>query len=430
MALGISPGALLLIIFFVLIFLRVPISVSLGVAAMSVISLTGLGTQMFAPVFFANISKFSLLAIPFFILAGVIMGKAKISDKIIHLVALLVGPIPGGLAVVTVITALFWGAVSGSGPATVAALGTILIPGMVEMGYKKDFAAALVSASSGIAIIIPPSIAFVVYGVITGASISELFIAGIIPGIIVGLFLILAAFLISVACGYKGDDFGTGREIWLAFKDAIWGLITPIIILGGIYGGIFTPTEAAAVAVFYGLFVGVFIYKTLTFQDLVQLLVDSSISSAVVMLVVSLAGIFGWAMTTLGVVEKISQTAIALTSNQYLLLLIINLIFFVSGMLLDAISIYYLLLPVLMPIMAHFGWDPIWFGIMMTVNLAIGQITPPVAVNLYVGANIAQISIDKISKAVIPFVLASIAALMSITFIPSLSTWLPNLMLK
>lgn len=430
MALGISPGALLLIIFFVLIFLRVPISVSLGVAAMSVISLTGLGTQMFAPVFFANISKFSLLAIPFFILAGVIMGKAKISDKIIHLVALLVGPIPGGLAVVTVITALFWGAVSGSGPATVAALGTILIPGMVEMGYKKDFAAALVSASSGIAIIIPPSIAFVVYGVITGASISELFIAGIIPGIIVGLFLILAAFLISVACGYKGDDFGTGREIWLAFKDAIWGLITPIIILGGIYGGIFTPTEAAAVAVFYGLFVGVFIYKTLTFQDLVQLLVDSSISSAVVMLVVSLAGIFGWAMTTLGVVEKISQTAIALTSNQYLLLLIINLIFFVSGMLLDAISIYYLLLPVLMPIMAHFGWDPIWFGIMMTVNLAIGQITPPVAVNLYVGANIAQISIDKISKAVIPFVLASIAALMCIIFIPSLSTWLPNLMLK
>lgn len=430
MALGISPGALLLIIFFVLIFLRVPISVSLGVAATSVISLTGLGTQMFAPVFFANISKFSLLAIPFFILAGVIMGKAKISDKIIHLVALLVGPIPGGLAVVTVITALFWGAVSGSGPATVAALGTILIPGMVEMGYKKDFAAALVSASSGIAIIIPPSIAFVVYGVITGASISELFIAGIIPGIIVGLFLILAAFLISVACGYKGDDFGTGREIWLAFKDAIWGLITPIIILGGIYGGIFTPTEAAAVAVFYGLFVGVFIYKTLTFQDLVQLLVDSSISSAVVMLVVSLAGIFGWAMTTLGVVEKISQTAIALTSNQYLLLLIINLIFFVSGMLLDAISIYYLLLPVLMPIMAHFGWDPIWFGIMMTVNLAIGQITPPVAVNLYVGANIAQISIDKISKAVVPFVLASIAALMCITFIPSLSTWLPNLMLK
>ena len=262
MALGMSPGALLLIIFFVLIFLRVPIAVSLGVAAMSVISLTGLGTQMFAPVFFANISKFSLLAIPFFILAGVIMGKAKISDKIVHLVALLVGPVPGGLAVVTVITAMFWGAVSGSGPATVAALGTILIPGMVNMGYKKDFAAALVSASSGIAIIIPPSIAFVVYGVITGASISELFVAGIIPGIVVGLFLILAAFLISLACGYKGDRFGTVQEIWAAFKEAIWGLIAPLIILGGIYGGVFTPTEAAAVSVFYGLFVGFFIYRT------------------------------------------------------------------------------------------------------------------------------------------------------------------------
>lgn len=429
MSLPIDPGILLLGIFFVFIFLRVPIAVSLGLTGMILIYMNKLGAQMLAPVFFANISKFSLLAIPFFILAGIIMGRAEISDKIIRLISLLVGPIKGGLAVVTVITALFWGAVSGSGPATVAALGTILIPGMVEAGYDKGFAAAIMSASSGLAIIIPPSIAFVVYGVVTGASISELFIAGIMPGILLGVFLIVAAYLISLSRGYGGEAFGSLREVWAALKEAFWGLITPLIILGGIYGGIFTPTEAAAVAVFYGLFVGFVIYRTLTIRDLYELLVDACVSSATVMLVVAFAGIFGWAMTTLGVVERVSEAAIALTSNQYVLLLIINILLLIAGMLLDAISVYYLLLPLLMPVMAHFGWDPVWFGVVMTVNLAIGQITPPVAVNLYVGANIAKISMEEISLAVVPFVIASILALLVIMYVPVLSTWLPNLMM-
>lgn len=426
----IDPGILLLGLFFILIFLRVPIAVALGLTGMIVIYITNLGAQMFAPVFFANISKFSLLAIPFFILAGVVMGRAQISDKIIRLVQLIVGPLRGGLAIVTIITAIFWGAVSGSGPATVAALGTVLIPGMINSGYGKGFSAALMSAASGIAIIIPPSIAFVVYGVITGASISKLFIAGIIPGIIVGLALMVPAYLISVLRGYQGNKWGNMKEIWQAFKDALWGLIAPIIILGGIYGGIFTPTEAAAVGVFYGLFVGVVIYKTLTLRDIIQLLVDASVGSAVVLLVVAFAGIFGWAMTTLGVVEKISTAALALSSNPYILLMLLNILLLIAGMLLDAISIFYLTLPLLMPVMAHFHWDPVWFGVMMTVNLAIGQITPPVAVNLYVGANIARITMDEISRAVWPFVLAAIAALMIITYLPFLTLWLPQLMIK
>mgnify|MGYP000844143852 FL=1 len=426
---GVDPGIVLLGLFAVLLVLRVPIAVSLGIAGMVVVYLSGLGSAMFAPVFFANISKFSLLAIPFFILAGVIMGKAQISDKIIRLISLIVGPIRGGLAVVTVITALFWGAVSGSGPATVAALGTILIPGMVKAGYDRGFAAALMSAASGLAIIIPPSIAFIVYGVITGASIGKLFIAGIVPGIVVGVFLIIAAYIISVVRDYRGGAFGKLAELWRAFREAFWGLIAPVIILGGIYGGIFTPTEAAAVAVVYGLFVGFVIYRTLTFKDLYDLLVESCVSSAVVMLVVSLAGIFGWAMTTLGVVEKVSEAAIAISSNQYVVLFIINIVLLIAGMLLDAISIYYILTPLLMPIMAHFGWDPIWFGVLMCVNLAIGQVTPPVAVNLYVGANTAGISMDEISRAVVPFVLASIAALIIITYVPALSTWLPSLLM-
>jgi C4-dicarboxylate transporter DctM subunit len=426
----INPGALLLGMFALLIFLRVPIAVALGISGITVIIVADLGAQMFAPVFFANISKFSLLAIPFFILAGILMGRAQISERIIRLVSLIAGPFRGGLAIVTVVTACFWGAVSGSGPATVAALGTILIPGMIKAGYDKGFAAAIMSASSGIAIIIPPSIAFIVYGVITGASISKLFAAGFLPGILVGAALIVPAYIISVKRGYGGEKAGTLKEIIVATKDAAWGLIAPVIILGGIYGGIFTPTEAAAVGVFYGLFVGVFVYKTLKFQDIVDLLVETGVASAVVMLVVAFAGIFGWAMTTLGVVEKISQLALAVTDNPVVLLLIINFLLLIAGMLLDAISIMYLLLPLLMPIMAHYGWDLVWFGVMMTVNLAIGQITPPVAVNLYVGANIAKISMDAISRAVWPFVFASIVALLLITFVPEISLIVPKLLLK
>jgi len=426
----INPGVLLLGLFAVLIFLRVPIAVALGISGIVVILYTGLGAQMFAPVFFANISKFSLLAIPFFILAGILMGRAQISERIIRLISLIAGPFRGGLAIVTVIAACFWGAVSGSGPATVAALGTILIPGMIKAGYDKGFAAAVMSVSSGIAIIIPPSIAFIVYGVITGASISKLFAAGIIPGLLVGASLIVPAYIISVVRGYGGERAGSLKEIIVATKEASWGLLAPIIILGGIYGGIFTPTEAAAVGVFYGLFVGVVVYRTLKFKDIIELLVETAVASAVVMLVVAFAGIFGWAMTTLGVVEKLSQFALSLTDNGLVLLFVINILLLVAGMLLDAISIMYLTLPLLMPIMAHYGWDPVWFGVVMTVNLAIGQITPPVAVNLYVGANIAKITMDVISRAVWPLVLAALAALMILSYVPEISLILPKLLLK
>ncbi|HQO84068.1 MAG TPA: TRAP transporter large permease, partial [Synergistales bacterium] len=322
------------------------------------------------------------------------------------------------------------GAVSGSGPATVAALGTILIPGMVKAGYDRGFAAALTSSASGLAIVIPPSIGFIVYGVITGTSISELFLAGIIPGILVGLFLIVAAFIISVARGYKGDRFGTAKEVLTAFKDAFWALLTPVIILGGIYGGIFTPTEAAAVGVAYGLFVGFVVYRTLTLKDLYELLVDACASSAVVMLVVAFAGIFGWAMMVLGVVERVSEAVITMSSNPFVVIALINVILIISGMLLDAISIYYLLMPIFMPVIAHFGWDPVWFGVVMTINLAIGQVTPPVAVNLYVGCNVAGISMDEISRAVIPFLLASIVALVVIVYLPGITLWLPNLLMR
>ncbi len=422
-----NPIFWLLVFFFIPLLLRVPIAVSLGFAAMMVVWIWNLGIDVVSYNFFAGIAKFPLTAIPFFILAGVIMEKAKIAEKIIRFIELVIGPITGGLAVVTVAVALFWGAVSGSGPATVAALGVLLIPAMVKNRYSLPFATGVVSVSSGLAIIIPPSIAFIVYGVITNASVGALFAAGIIPGIIVGVALMITVYIISRKRGYKGGKRGTLKEIWKAFLDSFWGLLTPLIILGGIYGGIFTPTEAAAVAVFYGLFVGVFIYRTISWGTLYKLLVESAISTSVVMIVVTFAGLFSWAGATIGLIDKASELIVSVSNNPYVILIMVNIILLIAGMLLDAISIFYVFLPIFMPIMAKYHFDPVWFGVLMTVNLAIGQVTPPIAVNLYVGSNISGVSLEELSKEVIPLVIAAIGALLIITYFPILSLYLPKI---
>jgi C4-dicarboxylate transporter DctM subunit len=242
-----------------------------------------------------------------------------------------------------------------------------------------------------------------------------------------GAALILPVYLISKKHGWGGDRWGNRAEIWQALKEAFWGLMAPVIILGGIYGGIFTPTEAAVVAVFYGFFVGVFIYRNLSLQMLYEVLRDSAVSTAAVMIVVAFAGLFAWTGSTMGIMDRAAKALLNLTQNPIFLLLLLNGLLLIAGMLLDAISIYYVFLPILIPVIRHFGWDPIWFGVMMTVNLAIGTFTPPVALNLYVAANLAGISMEKISRAAVPFVLALVAALMIVTYIPSLSLWLPNL---
>ncbi len=386
-----DPAFWLLALFIVPLVFRVPIALALGFAALVVVWKWDLGVDMLSYNFFAGIAKFPLLAIPFFILAGYIMERAGIASRIVRLMEALTGNLTGGLAIATVAVATFWGAVSGSGPATVAALGLILIPGMVRAGYHKDFAAATVSVTSGLAIVIPPSIAFIVYGGIANVSVPALFAGGFVPGIIVAIFIMGAVYLISRKKGFRGNksDIGVG----VAFREAFWGVLTPAVILGGIYGGIFTPTEAAAVAVFYGLFVGVFIYRTINSLKIVlEILAVSMKATAIVMLVVTCAGLYSWVASTVGLVERGSAMLLSLSDNAWMVLLMINVILLFAGMLLDAISIYYVFLPFLMPIMAHFQWDPVWFGIMMTVNLAVGQVTPPVAVNLYVGANISGLT--------------------------------------
>jgi len=422
-----DPGLLLFAVFFSLLLLGVPIAISLGATAAILIWKFNLGLQVLSANFYAGIAKFQLLAIPFFILAGLILDRVGISQRLVHLANLLIGPTTGGLALVSVIACVFFAGISGSGPADTAALGTILIPAMVAKGYDKGFASALIASGGSIGIIIPPSIAFIIYGVITHTSISALFAAGVIPGIVVGATLILPAYLISRHHGYSGERWGTPKEIWQAFKGAIWGLLAPLIILGGIYGGVFTPTESAVVAVFYGLIVGFLIYRTLTLWTLYQALRDSALASAVVMIIVAFAGLFSWAGSTLGVMEKASRFILFFTSNPLVVILLINFMLLIAGMFLDAISIYYVFLPILLPIIDYFHWDLLWFGVVMTVNLAIGQVTPPVAVNLYVAANLAGISLERISRSALPFIVAMLFALLVITYVPFLSIWLPAL---
>jgi len=421
-----DPAFWALVLFLIPLLIKVPIAISLGSAALFVAWHWDLGFQMTSYNFYAGIAKFPLLAIPFFILAGVIMEKAGIAERMIRLIDELVGSLTGGLAIATVGVATFWGAVSGSGPATVAALGLILIPGMAMAGYDKPFAAAVVSVSSGLAIVIPPSIAFIVYGAIADVSVPALFAAGVLPGILVAGCIMVAVYFICRRHDYRGKERSGGGELWKAFKESFWGLLTPVVILGGIYGGIFTPTEAAAVAVFYGLFVGVFIYRTIKFGTIYKILSATVLSTSVVMVVVTCAGLFSWVASTVGLIDKASGVLLGVSDSPIIVLLMINIILLFAGMLLDAISIYYVFLPILLPIIAHFGWDPIWFGVVMTINLAIGQVTPPVAVNLYVGANISGLTIEDISKPAVSLIFAALVALVFVVIFPSLSTFLPR----
>ena len=414
-------------LFILLLAIGAPIAVALGATGLFLIWKFSLGMAAIGPTFYSNLAKFQLLAIPFFIMAGLILERVGISERLVRLASLLIGPVHGGLALVVIVCCVFFAGISGSGPADTAALGTILIPAMAARGYAKPFASALVASGGSIAIVIPPSIAFIIYGVITNTSIPALFAAGVIPGLVVGACLAIPAYVISRRHGWRGDRYGTRAEILRALRDSVWGLLAPVIILGGIYGGVFTPTEAAVVAVFYGLFVGFVVYRSVSLVSLWGIIRDTVVSSAVVMLIVGFAGLYAWAGSTMGVIDRITQALLGLSKTPWVVLWTINLLVFLAGYILDAISIYYIFVPIIMPIMAAFGWDPVWIGVMLTVNIAIGQVTPPVAVNLYVAANIAKLSFDEISRAVWPFVLAMLLSLFIVAQWPGLSTFLPAL---
>ena len=430
-------SAILFISFFIFLILGLPIAICLGLSSVCAILYSGTSLTIVATNMYSGISKFLLLAIPFFVLSGNIMAKAGISKRLINFVDTCVGHKKGGIAIVCVIVACFFGAISGSGPATVAALGAVLIPAMVEQGgFSAPFSTALMATSSSIAIVIPPSIAFVVYASITGVSIADMFMAGIVPGLLMGVALVIIVMIEAKKHNIQPSrEKASAKERWDTFKDAFWGFLMPVIILGGIYGGIFTPTEAAAVSVVYGLFVGMVIYREVKLKDLFDILVDSAKTTGGIMLIVASASLFSFVCTKFGIANAASELLASIAHNQFTFLLIVNIIFLIAGCFIDANSAMYIFVPIMLPVCKALGYDVVAFGVMATVNLAIGQVTPPVGVNLFVAISIKikkglEVTLQQISRAVMPMIAASVAVLLIITYIPAVSTALPKALAK
>ena len=419
--------AVLFITFFILLFLDIPIAFCLGAASVMAILVSGQSLTVIATNTYSGISKFLLLAIPFFVLSGNIMARAGISQRLVKFVDSCIGHKRGGIAIVCVVVACFFGAISGSGPATVAALGAVLIPAMLDSGFSAPFSSALMATSSSVAIVIPPSIAFIVYASISGANVGNMFIAGIIPGILVGVALVIVV-MIEVRKNSipTSREKASGKERWQTFKEAFWGFLMPVIILGGIYGGFFTPTEAAAVAVVYGLIVGMFIYREIKVRDLFDIFVDSAKTTGSIMLIIGSASLFSYVCTVFGISDAAKSLLSAVSVNQFVFLLIVNIIFLIAGCFIDANSAMYIFIPIMLPVAKALGYNEIAFGIMATVNLAIGQVTPPVGVNLFVAIGLkvkegVKVTIPQISRSVMPMIAACLIVLALITYIPRIS---------
>ena len=416
-------AVVLFVSFAIFLLLSVPIGIALGLSSLVTILYSGsLPLEFLAKELITSVDSFPLMAVPFFILAGEIMGKGGISDRLFRVANSLVGNKTGGFAIATIITCMFFAAISGSGPATVAAIGGIMIPAMVRQGYDKRFATAVVCAAGSLGVIIPPSIPMVIYGVVGSVSISSMFIAGILPGLLVGFALILYAYFYSKKMGYTGLNEKTSlSNIAKAVWDAKWALLIPVIILGGIYGGIFTPTEAAVVAVVYGLVAGLLLYRELKIKDLPSVFANSALTTATILIIVGTATAFGRFLTIERIPDQVAQAMLAISESPIVIILLITLLLLIVGCFMDTLAAIIILTPILLPIAVSIGYDPIHFGIIMVLNLAIGFITPPLGVNLFVGSGISGLSIEKLSKAIVPFFLVMLLTLFIVVFIPKIS---------
>ncbi len=422
-------AATLLIALVVLFLINVPLSVS--IAGASIIAITAFGDfplMMVAQRMVNAVDSFPLMAVPLFMFAGALMDSGGISRRIVNFADSLVGWLSGGLSAVSIVASMFFAGISGSAAADTAAVGALLIPSMKEKGYKSSFAAAVQAAGGSIGVIIPPSIPMIIYGFITGTSIVKLFAGGILAGILIGISLIIVSVIISKRNGYGKDVKFSFKNVIKTFKEAIWALGATVIIVGGILGGIFTATEAAAVAVVYGFIVGKFVYKELEIKKLPKMIVNSAVMAAVVLFIISAASIFGWILTMENIPQTVGNYLLNLTSNKIILLLLINLMLLIAGTFMETTVSLILLVPIIMPILPLIGMDPVQMGVVVVTNLAIGMLTPPLGICLIVSTGISGDSIAKVSRAVVPFLIMTIVDLMILTFWPPITTFLPSLL--
>jgi tripartite ATP-independent transporter DctM subunit len=421
-------ATVLFLAFLVMLLGGVPIGVALGLAGALAILLADQTLMAMSTNVYAGIAKYPLIAIPMFVLVGCVFDRTGVALRLVRFATALVGAGRGALASVSVLVAMVIGGISGSGPATSAAVGKVVTEGMVKDGYPRPFIASTVGAAAATDILIPPSIAFIVYAVmVPGVSVPAIFLAGVFPGLLAGLALLVPILLISWLRDFGGKNPDRAElSVWRTFKDAFWGLMAPVVILGGMRVGAFTPTEAAVMAVFYGLFVGFVIYRSMTLRDLYEMLVEAGEISAVILIVVALASVFAWSVSTLGIVQPIVAWILGLGLGELGTMLLLVALLIMVGMFLDGISIFLILLPLLLPIARHFGWDLTWFGVLLTMKIAIGQFTPPMAVNLMVSCRIAGVRMESTLPWISWFVLAMLVALALVIAVPDIALWLPR----
>jgi tripartite ATP-independent transporter DctM subunit len=423
-------GTILLLSFAILLIIGVPIPFSLGISSLLVLLAGDMNTILVPQRIIVGTDSFSLLAIPFFILSGELMYRGGLSKRLINVANAFIGRFTAGLAYVTTTAATFFAAISGSAPATTAAIGSIMIPEMEKKGYSRDFGAALATAAGPIGQMIPPSIPMVVWAVMANVSITRLFLAGVIPGILMGIALCIVSYVIAKKRNIpkSGAEF-SWKATFNALKDGFWALMSPVIVLGGIYGGFFTPTEAAAISVVYGFIVGLFIYKDLKLSEIPAILINSVKTTTMVVFVISVASLFGWIMANNNIAQIIANAILSISTNKIVILLLINVLLLILGCIMDNIAAMVILASVLSYIAAQIGVDPVQFGAIVVINFAVGMITPPIGYSLFVGASVSGLSIEKVSKALWPFLLAEIVVLMLLTYIPAITLYLPNLIM-
>ena len=421
-------GAAFLMLFVVLA-LGTPIFVALAATVLVALGVhTDVPLEVVPQRMWAGIDSFTLMAIPFFLLSAELMRVGGLSERLIALARALVGFLPGGLAMSGVLACMFFACISGSSPATVAAVGGIMIPGLTRAGYSLRFATGLFTVAGSLGILIPPSITFIIYGAVTGASIGALFLAGVIPGLVIGGLLMAYCAIHSVRAGIARDPAPSAREVLIAFRESGWCLGLPVVILGGIYGGIFTATEAAAVSVVYAFFVGYFVYRQLRLQDLWPILRSAGLTTATLLLVIAGASAFSWLLAGEQIPQRLAANVLSLSHERWVVLLLFNVILLIAGCFVESASAVVIFMPLMLPIARQVGIDPIHLGVVFVVNMEIGMVTPPVGLNLMVAKMITNQSFSEVSRSVLPFMVVMLIGLALITYVPWLSTVLPSLL--